>query len=106
MDEPFGALDAITRDQLNLDLVDLWQGSNKTVVFVTHSLMEAVFLSDRVVILSPRPGKIVDVLDIELPRPRDLSIRETPEFIRYTRAIRTLFEEMGVYHGHAQRERR
>jgi NitT/TauT family transport system ATP-binding protein len=103
MDEPFGALDAITRDQLNLDLVDLWQGSNKTVVFVTHSLMEAVFLSDQVVILSPRPGKIVDVLDIDLPRPRDLSVRETPEFIRHTRAIRTIFEEMGVYHGRASR---
>jgi NitT/TauT family transport system ATP-binding protein len=105
MDEPFGALDAITRDQLNLDLMELWQHSRKTVLFVTHSLMEAVFLSDQVLIMSPRPGKVVDVVNIDLPRPRDLSIRETPEFIRYTQHIRTVFEQMGVYRGRSSHNR-
>ena len=96
MDEPFGALDAITRDQLNLDLLDIWQQESALTVFVTHSIAEAVFLSDRVLVMSPRPGTIVETFDIDLPRPRHLAIRETPEFARYSSAIRTVFERLGV----------
>jgi NitT/TauT family transport system ATP-binding protein len=96
MDEPFGALDALARDQLNLDLQNIWLGSNKTVFFVTHSISESVFLSDRVVVMSPRPGKIVEILDIDLPRPRHLSIRETPEFGAYSKEIRRIFTSLGI----------
>lgn len=100
MDEPFGALDALTRDQLNLDLQDIWLASRKTVLFVTHSISEAVLLSDRVVVMSPRPGRIGAIVDVDLPRPRSLETRETPDFGRYTRQIRALFEEWGILHGH------
>ncbi|MEA2419968.1 MAG: NitT/TauT family transport system ATP-binding protein [Thermoleophilaceae bacterium] len=96
MDEPFGALDALTRDQLNLDLQEIWLTSQKTVLFVTHGITEAVFLSDRVVVMSPRPGRIEEVLDIALPRPRHLSVRETPEFGKYTSDIRRIFGRLGV----------
>jgi NitT/TauT family transport system ATP-binding protein len=96
MDEPFGALDALTRDQLNLDLQDIWLQSRKTVMFVTHSISEAVFLGDRVAVFSGRPGQVVEVLDIDLPRPRPLSIRETPEFGRYASEIRRVFSSLGV----------
>jgi NitT/TauT family transport system ATP-binding protein len=96
MDEPFGALDALTRDQLNLDLQSIWLRSRKTVVFVTHSIAEAVFLSDRVAVFSQRPGRIVEVLDIDLPRPRKLSVRETPEFGRYAGEIRRVFASLGI----------
>ena len=101
MDEPFGALDALTRDQLNLDLQDIWLTSRKTVMFITHSIPEAIFLGDRVVVMSPRPGRIAATIDIELPRPRHLNLRETAEFGRYAREIRTLFEAWGVLHEHA-----
>jgi NitT/TauT family transport system ATP-binding protein len=96
MDEPFGALDALTRDQLNLDLQHIWMTSNKTVLFVTHSITEAVFMSDRVVVMSPRPGKIETILEIDLPRPRTLSMRESPEFARYTREVRRVLTSLGI----------
>lgn len=96
MDEPFGALDALTRDQLNLDLQSIWLRTHKTVLFITHSISEAVFLSDRVVVMSARPGRIQRILEIDLPRPRRLSIRETPEFGRYTAEIRTIFASLGI----------
>ena len=96
MDEPFGALDALTRDQLNLDLQDMWMQSRKTVLFVTHSITEAVFLSDTVIVMTPQPGRIGATIDIDLPRPRHLSMRETPEFGAYARQIRALFEDWGV----------
>ncbi len=99
MDEPFGALDAMTRDDLNLELQDIWMSSPKTVFFVTHSISEAVFLSDRVIVMSPRPGRIAAQLEIKLPRPRDLSIRETPEFGVYTSKIRDIFMSLGVMRG-------
>ena len=99
MDEPFGALDAITRDQLNLDLQDIWLESRKTIAFVTHSITEAVCLSDRVVVMTPQPGRIGAVIDIDLPRPRDIGVRETPEFGEYIRSIRKLFEEWGIFRG-------
>jgi NitT/TauT family transport system ATP-binding protein len=96
MDEPFGALDALTRDQLQLDLLRIWQKSGMTVVFITHSISEAVFLSDRVVVMSPRPGKIEKVIDIELDRPRRLSVRETPQFATHSREVTSIFKTLGV----------
>lgn len=96
MDEPFGALDAMTRDDLNVELARIWQGTNKTVLFITHSIQEAVFLSDRVVMMSRSPGQIVDIINIELPRPRPLSIRETSPFGEYTHHIRHHFAELGI----------
>jgi NitT/TauT family transport system ATP-binding protein len=96
MDEPFSALDALTRDQFNLDLQGIWEQHHKTAIFVTHSIAEAVFLSDRVVVMSPRPGRIETILDIDLPRPRTLDMRETPEFARHSRAIRDIFQARGV----------
>ncbi|MEP9352323.1 ABC transporter ATP-binding protein [Xanthobacter sp. KR7-65] len=96
MDEPFGALDAMTRDDLNLELARIWQETRKTVVFVTHGIQEAVFLSDRVVMMDRNPGRIVEIIDIDLPRPRALALRETPEFGRYVAHIRHLFASLGV----------
>ena len=81
MDEPFGALDEITRDRLNEQLLRLWERERRTVIFVTHSIPEAVFLSSRIVVMSPRPGRIVEVIESTLPADRTLDIRETPEFI-------------------------
>jgi NitT/TauT family transport system ATP-binding protein len=95
MDEPFGALDALTRDQMGLDLLRMWEQSRKTVFFVTHSIPEAVFLSDRVLVMSARPGRIVEIMPIDLPRPRHLSVRDTPEFTAYNRHLRELFQEQG-----------
>jgi len=96
MDEPFGALDAMTRDQMALDFHRLSREEGKSVLFVTHSISEAVFLSNRVVVMSPRPGRVEAVIPIELSRERHLSVREEPEFAKYTRQIRELFESMGV----------
>jgi NitT/TauT family transport system ATP-binding protein len=96
MDEPFGALDAMTRDQMNAELQRIWMETKNTVVFVTHGIAEAVFLADRVVVFSPRPGRIAEVIEIDLPRPRPLAVRETPEFGRYTQHIRRLFQSMGL----------
>ncbi len=97
MDEPFGALDALTRDQMNVELQNLWMGVRNTVVFVTHGISEAVYLGDKVVVFSPRPGRILEVIDIDIPRPRKLAVRETREFGVYTQHIRDLFEKMGLF---------
>jgi NitT/TauT family transport system ATP-binding protein len=91
MDEPFGALDAITREQMDLELQRIWQQSGKTVVFVTHDIAEAVFLSDRVILMTPRPGAIKEVVPISLPRPRTVESAFLPEFVAAHRRIR---EEM------------
>ena len=88
MDEPFGALDEIVRDHLNEQLLQLWAKTNKTVVFVTHSIPEAVFLSTHIVVMSPRPGRIIDVIESNLPRERTLDIRETPEFLQLAHRVR------------------
>jgi NitT/TauT family transport system ATP-binding protein len=96
MDEPFGALDALTRDQMNLELQKSWAASKQTILFVTHSIGEAVFLSDRVVVMSPRPGRIAMTLEIDLPRPRRMAVREMPEFAHYCGQIRELFGAMGL----------
>jgi NitT/TauT family transport system ATP-binding protein len=96
MDEPFGALDALTREQMNLDLQDIWLARRKTVLFITHSISEAVFLADRVLVMSPRPGRIAADIAVDLPRPRHPSLRETAQFGRYASRIRALFEEWGI----------
>ena len=88
MDEPFGALDEIVRDHLNEQLLKLWAKTQKTVVFVTHSIPEAVFLSTRIVVMSPRPGRIHDIIESDLPRDRSLDIRETPEFLAIAHRVR------------------
>ena len=96
MDEPFGALDAMTRDQMGLDLQAICLHEKKTVLFVTHSIPEAVFLSDRVVVMSPRPGGIEEIVPIDIPRPRRLAIRDEAPFIERSKHIRNLFENMGL----------
>jgi NitT/TauT family transport system ATP-binding protein len=99
MDEPFGALDALTREQMRLDLEALWLATHKTVMFITHSIDEAVLLADRVVVMSPRPGRIERTIDIPLPRPRGLAARREPEFVRITEEITDIFLARGVLHG-------
>ena len=88
MDEPFGALDEIVRDHLNEELLKLWAKTKKTVVFVTHSIPEAVYLSTHIVVMSPRPGRITDVIESPLPAERPLDIRDTPEFIEIAHRVR------------------
>jgi NitT/TauT family transport system ATP-binding protein len=88
MDEPFGALDAITRDEMNLELLRIWQEAKKTLLFITHSIPEAVFLGDRVVVMTPRPGKVAEIIPIALPRPRGTAVRDDPKFIGYVRKSR------------------
>jgi NitT/TauT family transport system ATP-binding protein len=95
MDEPFGALDAMTREFMNLELMRIWQASKKTVVFITHSIPEAVFLADRVVVMSARPGRITEIVRVDLPRPRDLDMMASDGFGVYTRKIRHLFDAKG-----------
>lgn len=92
MDEPFGALDAITREKMNFELMRIWSEAKKTVIFITHEINEAVFLSDRVIVLSARPSRMVDCFDIELPRPRTLEIKTSTEFSRYATAIYKMLE--------------
>ncbi len=99
MDEPFGALDEIVRDHLNEQLLRLWDKTGKTVLFVTHSIPEAVFLSTRIVVMSPRPGRIIDIIDCNFPRDRTLEIRETPEFLKIAQRVR-----IGLRAGHSYDE--
>ena len=93
MDEPFGALDEITRDRLNEQLLRLWERERRTVVFVTHSIPEAVFLSSRIVVMSPRPGRIVDVIESDLPADRTLDIRDTTQFTDIAHRVRVALRE-------------
>jgi len=88
MDEPFGALDEIVRDHLNQQLLELWARTNKTICFVTHSIPEAVYLSTRIVVMSPRPGRVTDIIDTNLPQERPLDIRESPEFLAIAARVR------------------
>lgn len=88
MDEPFGALDEIVRDHLNSQLLELWARTSKTICFVTHSIPEAVYLSTKIVVMSPRPGRVTDIIESTLPRERPLDIRETPEFLAIAARVR------------------
>ncbi len=97
MDEPFGALDAMTRDQMNADVQRIWMQSRKTAILVTHSIDEAVFMSDRVIVMSARPASVAEEVVIDLPRPRTLDVRDTPEFNAYTARIRARFKQLGVF---------
>ena len=97
MDEPFGALDEIVRDRLNEALLELWRRTGKTIGFVTHSIPEAVYLSTRIVVMSPRPGRISRIIESSLPRERPLEIRDTPEFIRIAHEVREGLREGQSY---------
>ena len=92
MDEPFSALDEFTREKLQEDLLRIWGKTNKTVVFVTHNIAESVFLSDRVCVLSPHPGRLSAVVDIDLPRPRTAEMKDTLEFTQLVAKVRNSFE--------------
>jgi NitT/TauT family transport system ATP-binding protein len=96
MDEPFGALDALTREQMRLDIERLWLERRKTVLFITHSISEALLLSDRVVVMSPRPGRIDGIFQVELPRPRHLEVQESARFGEYLKGVTALFRARGV----------
>jgi NitT/TauT family transport system ATP-binding protein len=96
MDEPFGALDAMTREQMNLELQRVWLDRKKTVLFITHSIAEAVFLADRVLVLTPRPGRLMEDVQVKIPRPRALEIMNFPEFGAYVHSIRARFNAKGV----------
>ncbi len=95
MDEPFGALDAMTREQMNLDLQQIWMSQRKTVAFITHSVPEAVFLGDRVVVMSARPGRVAKIVDVPLPRPRSLEVLGSEAFGRLTTAVRQMLTHAG-----------
>jgi NitT/TauT family transport system ATP-binding protein len=96
MDEPFGALDEMTRERLNSELLRIWEASGSTVIFVTHSIAEAVFLSTRVVVMSRRPGRIAAVVDVDLPQPRTADTREEPRFFELVTAVRDRLREGGL----------
>jgi NitT/TauT family transport system ATP-binding protein len=92
MDEPFGALDALTREHMNIELLKIWQSAKKTVFMITHSISEAAFMSDRVIVMSPRPGRVVEDVAIDLPRPRNLDLLSDAVFGDYTRRLRRLLD--------------
>ncbi|GCF14396.1 ABC transporter ATP-binding protein [Haloarcula mannanilytica] len=94
MDEPFGSLDAMTKDELNLELLRIWRETEKTILFITHDLDEAVFLSDRVVVLSPRPGEVADVIDIDLDRPRGEDTRGSTRFVELSAELHQYFKSL------------
>jgi NitT/TauT family transport system ATP-binding protein len=96
MDEPFGALDALTREQMNDELQRIWMERRKTVLFITHSISEAVYLADRVLVMSPRPGRIVGEIKVDLARPRTVASTEQPEFAQFTRQVRRYLNSAGA----------
>ncbi|MCC7272244.1 MAG: ABC transporter ATP-binding protein [Alphaproteobacteria bacterium] len=96
MDEPFGALDALTREQMNMELQRIWMETRKTVLFITHSITESVLLGDRVVVMTPRPGRIMEIVPVPVPRPRDFSIMRMPEFHTACDRVRQLMNAAGM----------
>ncbi len=102
MDEPFGALDAFTRDEMNLLIQEIWMETRKTIAFVTHSIPEAIFLADRIVVMSARPGRIASVYDVDIPRPRPVEIQTEPEFITRVMEIKVRIDhQRGVRADHS-----
>jgi NitT/TauT family transport system ATP-binding protein len=99
MDEPFGALDAFTRDEMNLLLLRLWEESRKTIMFVTHNVAEAIFIADRVVVMTARPGRLARIFDIDLPRPRTVEMQFEPEFVALVREVKSVVETGGRFVG-------
>jgi NitT/TauT family transport system ATP-binding protein len=97
MDEPFGALDAMTRERMNLELQRIWSESGKTVILITHSIPEAIFLGDVVLVMTPRPGSLERVIRVHLPRPRDMNVMGSSAFTGVAREIRELFSHTGNY---------
>jgi NitT/TauT family transport system ATP-binding protein len=95
MDEPFGALDEITRDHLNQELLRIWAATGTTIIFVTHSIPEAVYLSSRIFVFTPRPGRVIEEVSIDLPSPRDPMVKDTPAFVRHTAALRHALAQGG-----------
>lgn len=98
MDEPFGALDEFTRERMNMELLDIWDTTHKTILFVTHSIAEAVFLSSRVVVMTPRPGRIAEIVPVDLPYPRTFDTRETKRFFELVTLVRETLKEEFVRH--------
>jgi NitT/TauT family transport system ATP-binding protein len=96
MDEPFGALDEMTRERLNMELLRIWEETGSTIVFVTHSIAEAVFLSTRVVVMSPRPGRIAELVDVDLPQPRSAETREDPRYFELVTVVREALARGGA----------
>ncbi len=92
MDEPFGALDAFTRDEMNLLIQEIWMETGKTIIFITHSITEAVFLADRIVVMSARPGRIANIVDVDLPRPRPVKLQTSPDFLDRVEAIKAMID--------------
>ncbi len=101
MDEPFGALDAFTRDEMNLLLQEIWLETGKTIVFITHNIAEAVFLADRIMVMSPRPGRLANVFTVDLPRPRPISVTTEPHFFELVAAIKGSIDHGAGAAGHA-----
>ncbi|HEX7345536.1 MAG TPA: ABC transporter ATP-binding protein [Candidatus Limnocylindrales bacterium] len=104
MDEPFGALDEMTRERMNSEVLRIWEATGTTIVFVTHSIPEAVFLSSRVVVMSARPGRITEVIDIDLPRPRGIATREEPRYFEKVTAVREALRRGGAVEATAEAE--
>ncbi len=96
MDEPYGALDALTREQMRVDLEKMWMQKKNTILFVTHDIDEAILLADKVVILTPRPGRVKEIVPVDLPRPRNMAVKESGEFLALRKRITEIFTEMGI----------
>ena len=96
MDEPFGALDELTREQMNMELLDIWTKTGKTIIFITHNIEEAVLLADKVFVMGTHPGRLTEVVDLELERPRQLSMITQPKFIEYRRYLESSIGELDL----------
>lgn len=96
MDEPFGALDELTREQMNMELLDIWRKTGKTIIFITHNIEEAVLLSSRVYVMGTHPGRLVEIVDLDLPRPRELSMITQPKFIEYRQMLEGYIGEIDL----------